>query len=203
MEYFWYSGVQPDVIPVDGIVRPVITARKRRPIVSLQRCGKSRAAEEGCHGCQLAVFRIGHGGNHIFHVLEASAGIVHSHNLADSPGRALQRGVTIFIDGECQAVILVGTPSAISAWGGVADIAVVVLSVGQPVKDVSLKQDLRTTVRRGAYLGLRSTILAGITVGEFAIVAAGSVVTADVPPYTMVAGVPARVVREFGPEDVA
>jgi acetyltransferase-like isoleucine patch superfamily enzyme len=50
--------------------------------------------------------------------------------------------------------------------------------------------------------GLRTTILAGVTVGEFAIVGAGSVVTADVAPYTMVAGVPARVVREFGPEDV-
>jgi acetyltransferase-like isoleucine patch superfamily enzyme len=64
------------------------------------------------------------------------------------------------------------------------------------------RADLRTTIRRGAYLGLRSTILAGVTVGEFAIVGAGSVVTGDVPPYTMVAGVPARVVREFGPEDV-
>ena len=62
--------------------------------------------------------------------------------------------------------------------------------------------DLRTTIRRGAYLGLRSTILAGVTVGEYAIVGAGSVVTADVPPYTMVAGVPARVVREFGPGEV-
>jgi acetyltransferase-like isoleucine patch superfamily enzyme len=68
--------------------------------------------------------------------------------------------------------------------------------------DEATRADLRTTIRRGAYLGLRSTILAGVTVGEFAIVGAGSVVTADVAPYTMVAGVPARVVREFGPEDV-
>lgn len=64
------------------------------------------------------------------------------------------------------------------------------------------RADLRTTVRRGAYLGLRSTILAGVTVGEYAIVAAGAVVVNDVPPYTMVAGVPARVIREFGPDDV-
>lgn len=64
------------------------------------------------------------------------------------------------------------------------------------------RAELRTTIGRGAYLGLRSTILAGVTVGEFSIVGAGSVVTSDVPPYTMVAGVPARVVREFGPDDV-
>ena len=68
--------------------------------------------------------------------------------------------------------------------------------------DEETRADLRTTIRRGAYLGLRSTILAGTTVGEYAIVGAGSVVTSDVPPYTMVAGIPARVVRKFGPEDV-
>jgi len=68
--------------------------------------------------------------------------------------------------------------------------------------DEATRADLRTTICRGAYLGLRSTVLAGVTVGEYAIVGAGSVVTADVAPYTMVAGVPAKVVREFGPEDV-
>jgi acetyltransferase-like isoleucine patch superfamily enzyme len=68
--------------------------------------------------------------------------------------------------------------------------------------DEATRAGLRTTIRRGAYLGLRSTVLAGVTVGEYAIVGAGSVVTSDVPPYTMVAGVPARVVREYGPEDV-
>lgn len=68
--------------------------------------------------------------------------------------------------------------------------------------DEATRSDLQTTIRRGAYLGLRSTILAGVTVGEYAIVGAGSVVTADVPPYTMVAGAPAKVIREFSPEDV-
>jgi acetyltransferase-like isoleucine patch superfamily enzyme len=68
--------------------------------------------------------------------------------------------------------------------------------------DEATRADLKTTIRRGAYLGLRSTILAGVTVGEYAIVGAGSVVTEDVPPYTMVAGIPARVIREFSPDDV-
>ena len=47
-----------------------------------------------------------------------------------------------------------------------------------------------------AYLGSRSTILPGVTVGEGAVVAAGSVVSKDVAPYTLVAGVPARYVRD-------
>jgi acetyltransferase-like isoleucine patch superfamily enzyme len=68
--------------------------------------------------------------------------------------------------------------------------------------DESTREGLRTTIRRGAYLGLRSTILAGVTIGEYAIVGAGAVVVEDVPPYTMVAGVPARVVREFTADDL-
>lgn len=66
----------------------------------------------------------------------------------------------------------------------------------------STREGLHTTIGRGAYLGLRSTILAGVTVGEYAIVGAGAVVVEDVPPYTIVAGVPARVVREYSADDV-
>lgn len=47
----------------------------------------------------------------------------------------------------------------------------------------------------GSWLGQGSTILPGVTVGRHAVVAAGAVVTRDVPPYAMVAGVPARVVE--------
>ncbi len=68
--------------------------------------------------------------------------------------------------------------------------------------DEGTRAGLHTTIRRGAYLGLRCTVLAGVTVGEYAIVGAGALVTEDVPPYTLVVGVPARVVREFGPDDV-
>jgi acetyltransferase-like isoleucine patch superfamily enzyme len=50
-----------------------------------------------------------------------------------------------------------------------------------------------TYVRRGASIGTSSTILCGVTIGEGAMVGAGSVVTKDVAPYTIVAGVPARV----------
>ena len=53
-------------------------------------------------------------------------------------------------------------------------------------------------IERGSFLGANVTVLPGIRVGEQSFVAAGSVVTADVPPRTLVAGVPARPVRTIG-----
>lgn len=55
----------------------------------------------------------------------------------------------------------------------------------------------RVAIERGAFLGANVTVLAGITIGAGSFVAAGSVVTEDVPPHTLVAGVPARVVRDL------
>ncbi len=53
----------------------------------------------------------------------------------------------------------------------------------------------KTLVKRGASIGSGATILANLTIGENAIVGAGSVVTRDVPPNTVVAGNPAKVLR--------
>jgi acetyltransferase-like isoleucine patch superfamily enzyme len=67
--------------------------------------------------------------------------------------------------------------------------------------------DWSTTITRpihlgkGAWLGARVMILKGVTVGEGAVVGAGSVVSRDVPPFTIVAGNPARIVRELGPNE--
>lgn len=49
----------------------------------------------------------------------------------------------------------------------------------------------------GAWLATRCMVLKGVTVGEGAVVAAGAVVVRDVPPHTVVAGVPARVIKEL------
>ena len=50
----------------------------------------------------------------------------------------------------------------------------------------------RTLVRRGATLGANATIVCGVTIGEYAFIAAGAVVRSDVPPFALMAGVPAR-----------
>jgi acetyltransferase-like isoleucine patch superfamily enzyme len=52
-------------------------------------------------------------------------------------------------------------------------------------------------IKKGAFIGMNSTIMPGITIGEGAVVAAGSVVTHDVEPYTIVGGVPAKKIRDY------
>jgi acetyltransferase-like isoleucine patch superfamily enzyme len=59
----------------------------------------------------------------------------------------------------------------------------------------------KTLVRRGASIGSGATLLGGITIGENAIVGAGSVVTKDVPPNTIVAGNPARLFGRVAAEN--
>ena len=53
---------------------------------------------------------------------------------------------------------------------------------------------LKTVVKKGASIGAGAVILPGVTIGEYALVAAGSVVTKDVPPYAIVAGNPAKII---------
>ncbi|RYC66587.1 DapH/DapD/GlmU-related protein [Spirosoma sordidisoli] len=52
-------------------------------------------------------------------------------------------------------------------------------------------------IKRNAWIGAGATLLPGVTVGENAVVAAGAVVSRDVPPNTVVAGIPAKVVKTF------
>jgi acetyltransferase-like isoleucine patch superfamily enzyme len=54
-----------------------------------------------------------------------------------------------------------------------------------------------TLVKKGASIGTSSTVLCGVTIGENAVVGAGSVVTKDVPANTIVAGVPAKILRDL------
>ena len=59
----------------------------------------------------------------------------------------------------------------------------------------------KVTVKKNAWIGMNVTICPGVTIGEYAVVAAGAVVTKDVPDYAVVGGVPARVIRMQDPSE--
>ena len=70
-----------------------------------------------------------------------------------------------------------------------------------PTHFTSLLKDARerrgTVIKRGAYLGAHTVVLPGVTIGEYSIIGACSLITKDVPAYSMVAGVPATVIKKF------
>lgn len=71
----------------------------------------------------------------------------------------------------------------------------VLTNVSNPRSQVNRKTLYeRTLIRRGATLGANCTVVCGVTVGRYAFIAAGAVVTRDVPDYGLVAGVPGRLI---------
>lgn len=65
----------------------------------------------------------------------------------------------------------------------------------EPIKELDY-MDAPIVIEDDVWIGAGSTILAGVTIGKGAIIAAGAVVNKDVPPYTIVGGVPAKVIKE-------
>ena len=59
----------------------------------------------------------------------------------------------------------------------------------------------KVTIKKNAWIGMNVTICPGVTVGEYAVVGAGAVVTKDVPDYAVVGGVPAKVIRYLNPDE--
>jgi acetyltransferase-like isoleucine patch superfamily enzyme len=85
--------------------------------------------------------------------------------------------------------------------------------IGPKVNLVTINHPLEPTRRRstycapiviekGAWLGASVSVMPGVTIGEYAVVAANAVVTRDVPAYTVVGGIPARVIRSIEQERV-
>lgn len=92
----------------------------------------------------------------------------------------IQNNVSIYDDVELEDGVFCG-PSAVFT------------NVFNPRAQVERKDEYRRTlVREGATLGANCTIVCGTTIGRYAFVGAGAVVTADIPDFALVAGVPAR-----------
>jgi UDP-2-acetamido-3-amino-2,3-dideoxy-glucuronate N-acetyltransferase len=95
-------------------------------------------------------------------------------------GVRVQNGVNLYDGVELEDEVFVG-PNAVFT------------NVKRPRAFISHQAEFTPTrVRRGATIGANATLVAGVTVGEYAFVAAGAVVTRDVPAFCLVMGVPAR-----------
>ena len=76
--------------------------------------------------------------------------------------------------------------------------SMVFTNVYNPRSAISRKDEYRPTlVQQGATLGANCTIVCGVTIGRYAFVAAGAVITKDVPDFALMAGVPARQIGKM------
>jgi len=116
-------------------------------------------------------------------------------NVVVSPGVKLgrnvkvQNNVSIYTGVICEDDVFLG-PS------------MVFTNVSNPRSAINRRDKYETTiVKKGATIGANATIVCGVTIGEYAFVGAGAVVTKDVPPYALVVGNPARQIgwmSEYG-----
>ncbi len=115
-------------------------------------------------------------------------------------GRACSFGQNVFVGNEVVIGNNVKVQNNVSVYDAVTledDVfcgpSMVFTNVYNPRSAVIRKDEYRRTlIRRGATLGANSTIVCGVTVGEYAFVGAGAVVSHDVPDYALMVGVPAR-----------
>lgn len=109
-------------------------------------------------------------------------------------GRHIQIGKNVFINHACTFLDL---GEIIIEDDVLIGPKVSIITENHPVNPYERKMlDLKSVIiKRNAWIGANSTILPGVTVGENSVVAAGSVVTKDVPDNTVVAGVPAKVIK--------
>nr|VFK45540.1 MAG: UDP-2-acetamido-3-amino-2,3-dideoxy-glucuronate N-acetyltransferase [Candidatus Kentron sp. SD]VFK49751.1 MAG: UDP-2-acetamido-3-amino-2,3-dideoxy-glucuronate N-acetyltransferase [Candidatus Kentron sp. SD] len=115
-------------------------------------------------------------------------------------GKACSLGQNVFVGGDVIIGDNVKIQNNISIYDAVRledDVfcgpSMVFTNVYNPRAAIARKHEYRpTTVRRGATLGANSTIVCGVTIGEFAFIGAGSVINKDIKPYALMVGVPAR-----------
>ena len=144
-------------------------------------------------------------GSSVWHVAQVREHAVLGRNCIVGRGAYVGTGVRMGDNCKLQNYALVYEPAVLED-GVFVGPAVVFTNDHYPraiAPDGSLKRGddweaVGVTVRTGASIGARAVCVAPVTVGRWALVAAGSVVVRDVPDYALVAGVPARFVRWVG-----
>ncbi len=116
-------------------------------------------------------------------------------------GKNISIGKDVFINSGChfqdQGGITIGDGSLIGH-------NVVLATINHDLNPAMNRKNHYAPIYIGAHvwIGSNATVLPGVTIGDWSVVAAGAVVTKDVPPYTVVGGVPARILKNISAEAV-
>lgn len=116
-------------------------------------------------------------------------------------GKNITIGKNVFFNSGCrfqdQGGIVIGDGVLIGH-----NVVIATINHGLDPKEERKNHYAPVAIGNHAWIGSNATILPGVTVGEWAVVAAGSVVTKNVEPYTVVGGVPAKVIKHIARERV-
>ena len=133
-------------------------------------------------------------GTHIWHFSHVLTGSRIGRNC--TIGQNVMIGPDVTVGDNCKIQNNVSLYKGVSLEDGVfCGPSCVFTNVNTPRAEIERKDEFRPTpVRRGATIGANATIICGLEIGAYSFIAAGAVVTRDVPPYALVTGVPARIV---------
>jgi len=144
-------------------------------------------------------------GSSVWHLAQVREGAVLGENCVIGRGAYIGTGVRLGRNCKVQNYALVYEPAVLEDGVFIGPAAVLTNDTFPRAvnPDGSLKsahdwEPVGVTVREGASIGARAVCIAPVTIGRWATVAAGSVVTRDVPDYALVAGVPARRIKWVG-----
>jgi acetyltransferase-like isoleucine patch superfamily enzyme len=116
------------------------------------------------------------------------------------PGGLLKLGNGCFVNSGvsicAQESVIIGNNTAIGNYSLIMD------TDFHTIGDIwKMPEPSPVVIGDNVWIAARVTILKGVTIGNGAVIAAGSVVTKDVPPYTIVGGIPAKILRTLTPEE--
>jgi acetyltransferase-like isoleucine patch superfamily enzyme len=127
-------------------------------------------------------------------------GNIHRCSLGIYPGAVLRIGDNVVINNG--TIISTRLRIEIGDGTGIGYHCLLMDSDGHPLVPGEPINEGPITIGKHVWIASKVSILQGVTIGDFAVVATGAVVTKDVPPYAVVAGVPAKVIRMLDPASI-